>query len=91
MHKFKPVLALVFILATGVVAAPTLYAQGNQAPTGPSGGQGMTRDGMMGQGGMMQQMTQMMESCNKMMSSRNSGGQQQNDQKPAPSEPEKKG
>lgn len=91
MRKLKPTLAIVSIVAAGIVAAPTLYAQTNQTPSGSTGGQGMMRDGMMGQGGMMgmmQQMTQMMDQCNRMMGAR---GGNQNEQKPTPSEPEKKG
>jgi hypothetical protein len=97
MRKLGIAFVAVAILGTGIIAAPTLYAQGGQAPSGPTGGQGMMRDGMMGPGGMsgmmgmMQQMTQMMDQCNAMMTGRS--GDRPNDQwrKDAPATPEKKG
>ena len=94
MRNTTKLLAAASMLAAISLAAPSLYAQGEKPPSGSPSGPGMMRDGMMGQGGMgmMQQMTQMMESCNKMMSARrDSGGGQKEDQKPTPSDPEKKG
>lgn len=95
MRKVTTALLLASILAAGVAAAPSIYAQTNQEPSGSMMGHGMMRDkstknegGMMGMMHMMQQMSQMMDHCSNMM-----GDSRPNDQWPktTPSEPEKKG
>ena len=93
MRNFKKSVFLALVVGASLIAAPSLYAQGDQAPSGPKADQPAMQEGMMGQGGMggmmnmMQQMSRMMDHCNKMMSERRShdgGG------KAAPS-PDKKG
>ena len=94
MRKLTTALLLASILAAGVAAAPSIYAQTNQEPSGSMMGQGMMGDrstknegGMMGMMKMMQQMSQMMDHCSNMM-----GGDRPNDQwQNTPSQPEKKG
>ena len=51
-------------LTIAITAAPALRAQTSQAPQGST-----PQPNMMGQGGMMQQMSQMIESCTKVMQS----------------------
>ena len=90
MRSFKKSVYLTLVAGVALIAAPTLYAQGDQAPSGPKTDQPAMRGGMMGQGGMMnmmQQMSQMMEQCNKMMSEHRS---HEHDNKSAPAR-EKKG
>lgn len=100
MRKLRIALAAASILAGGIIAAPSLYAQGDKAPSGSTGDQGMMRGmmrgGMMGQDGMMgmmKQMSNMMDQCSKMMSSAGRGERQPGDQpkKDAPPAPENKG
>lgn len=99
MCKFTKTLLLAAILVAGGMAAPSLYAQGDQGPSGSMMGHGMmgdnsTKDGggmmgdMPGMMKMMKQMSQMMDHCNNMMSD-----SRPNDQwrKNSPSEPEQKG
>lgn len=96
MRKFTKTLLPAAILVTGVMAAPSLYAQGDQAPSGSMMRNGgmmgdkSTKDdgGMMGMMKMMTQMSQMMDRCNNMMSDNRPNEQWR---KNAPSEPEKKG
>lgn len=99
MHKSTTALLLGSVLFAGVMTAPSLYAQGNQEPSGSMMGRGMMGDrntnddgammGMMGMMKMMMQMSRMMDQCSNMMSADN----KPNDQwrKNSPSEPEKKG
>lgn len=100
MRRFTKTLLPAAILVAGVMAAPSLYAQGDQSPSGSMMGHGgmmgdkSTKDeggmmgDMMGMMKMMTQMSQMMDRCNNMMSD-----SRPNDQwrKSSPSEPEKKG
>ncbi len=77
MRKSLKTLIVASVLAAGVAVAPTLSAHETQNPQGPTMGQGMMgHGGMMGPGGMMGhggmtnmmgQMSQMMETCNKLM------------------------
>ncbi len=55
-------LAVTSALVIGFGAAPLVYAHDTDGSQGSMMGQGM-----MGQGGMMGQMREMMETCNKMM------------------------
>ena len=93
MHSFKKPVALALVAGAALIAAPSLYAQGDQSPSGPKTDQPAMQGGMMGQGGMggmmnmMQQMSQMMDQCNKMMSEHRS---HDHDTKSAPAT-EKKG
>lgn len=99
MRNVTKALVLAAILVAGVMAAPSLYAQGDQGPSGSMMGHRMMDDngtkddgGMMGEmkgmKKMMKQMSQMMDHCDNMMSD-----SRPNDQwrKSLPSEPEKKG
>ena len=95
MRNFKRSICVTLVAGTTLVAAPSLYAQGDQTPTAPKTDQPAMQGGMMGQGGMggmggmmnmMQQMSRMMDHCNKMMSERSHDG----GGKTAPS-PDKKG
>ena len=84
--QFKVLLATSALMG-GLLAAPILYAQstdsrGNQ-PSGMMSEGGMGQGGMMGHG-MMEQMTRMMENCNKMMESAMADDGQK--EAPAPSE-----
>lgn len=87
MHSFKKSVSLALVAGAALVAAPSLYAQGDQTPSGPKADRPAIQGGMMGQGGMggmmkmMEQMSQMMEQCNKMMSEHRS---QDHDNKSAP-------
>lgn len=90
MRKLRMALAAASIFAMGLVAAPALYAQSGQAPSGAGRGM-MGQDGMMS---MMTQMGQMMDQCSKMMSSAAQGERQPHEQKkdaPPPAAPENKG
>jgi hypothetical protein len=62
MQKHRKTLLLASTLALGLAAAPAIYAH----DSGGTGGSMMGR-GMMGQGGMMGQMSSMMENCSQMM------------------------
>jgi hypothetical protein len=93
MRKVTTALLLVSILAAGVAAAPSIYAQTNQEPSGSMMGRGMMGDnnkenegGMMDM--MMQQMSRMMDHCSNMMSGDRPNDQWRNN---TPSQPEKKG
>ncbi len=95
MRKLTKTLLPAAILAAGVMAAPSLYAQGDQDSSGSRMGHGMMGDkstkdekGMGDMMGMMKQMSQMMDHCNNMMSDSRPNDRQQKD---SPSEPEKKG
>ena len=87
MRRFKKSVYLTLVAGVALIAAPALYAQGDQAPSGQKTDQPTMQGGMMGQGGMggmmnmMQQMSQMMEQCNKMMSEHRS---HEHDNKSAP-------
>ena len=91
MRKFTTTLLLVSTLAAGAMAAPLLYAQGGQQPSGSMMGHGMMGDkntndrGMMG---MMKQMSEMMDHCNGMMSDRRPNDQWR---RTAPFTPDKSG
>lgn len=72
MRKLTTAFLVGSMLAAGVMAAPSLYAQGSHEPSGSMMGHGMMRDKstkdegeMMG---MMKQMSQMMDHCSNMMS-----------------------
>ncbi len=84
MRKSLKALIVASTFAAAIAAAPTLSAHETQNPQGPTIGQGMMGQGMMGSGGkmsMMGQMSQMMETCNKMMQ----GAMEKHD--PAPEAP----
>ncbi len=75
MRNLATTLVLTSILVAGVMAAPSLYAQGSQDQSGSMMGHGMmgdnnTRDegGMRGMMNMMKRMNEMMDHCNNMMS-----------------------
>ena len=91
MRKFTTTLLLVSTLVAGAMAAPLLYAQGGQQPSGSMMAHGMMGDkntndrGMMG---MMKQMSEMMDHCNGMMGDRRPNEQWR---KTSPSQPEKRG
>jgi hypothetical protein len=90
MRKLGTALAVVSVLTGGIIAAPTLYAQSDQPPSGSPGDQRTMRGGMMG---MMKQMSEMMGQCSKMMGSAGRGERQPGDQpkKDTPPAPENKG
>lgn len=95
MRKLTTALLLASILAAGIAAASTIYAQDNQERSGSMMGRGMigndnrkNEGGMMGMMNMMQQMSQMMDHCSNMMSDTRPNDQWRNN---APAEPEKKG
>lgn len=69
MRKSIKALAIASAIIAGLAAAPALYAHDSEE----SGGS-MMGSGMMGQGGMMGMMSEMMEGCNRMMQSMNHGG-----------------
>jgi hypothetical protein len=86
MRRKIPLIAASVMMAGLAVSA---YAQNDQnAPQQPppQGERGMMGGGMMGDQGMMAQMTRMMENCNKMMESHMQNHQHDGDQTP-----EKKG
>ena len=62
MRSSMKILAVSGLLVAGLAAAPVLYAHESDG------------SGMMGQGGMMGQMSEMMAGCNEMMPSMNQGG-----------------
>ena len=62
MRKHLKSLLVASTLAAGLAAAPAIYAHDSD----DAGGSMMGR-GMMGQGGMMGQMSPMMENCSQMM------------------------
>lgn len=99
MRKLTKALLPAAILIVGVMAAPSLYAQGDKRPSGSMMGRDMMGDkstkddgammgDMMGMMKMMKQMSQMMDHCNNMMSDSRPNDQWRKD---APAEPEKKG
>jgi hypothetical protein len=69
VRKSIKTLAVTSTVVAGLAAAPALYAHDSDGR-----GSSMMGPGMMGQGGMMGQMSEMMEGCNKMMQSMNRGG-----------------
>ena len=76
MRKSLKALIVASALAAGVAVAPTLSAHETQNPQGPTMGQGMMdHGGMMGH---MSQMSQMLETCNKLMQ----GAMEKRDQAP---------
>lgn len=96
MRKLTTTLALGLVLGFGLMAAPSLYAQDDQAQPAEKSDQGTMRGGMMGQGTMggmggmmtmMRQMSEMMNHCNRMMSEHHMRG---NERKRTP-RPEKEG
>ena len=99
MRKLTKVSLLASILLAAVMTAPTLYAQGDQQPSGSMMGHGMMGDestkgdggmmgDMMGMMKMMKQMSQMMDHCSNMMSNSHPNDQWR---KNTPSQPEKNG
>jgi Spy/CpxP family protein refolding chaperone len=62
MRKHLKTLLAASTLAAGLATAPTIYADDSG-----SAGSSMMGRGMMGQGGMMGQMSSMMENCSQMM------------------------
>jgi hypothetical protein len=62
MRKHLKTRLVASMLAAGLAAAPAIYAHDSDG----AGGSMMGR-GMMGQGGMMGQMSSMMENCSQMM------------------------
>jgi hypothetical protein len=62
MHKHLKTLLGASTLAAGLAAAPAIFAHDSDGADGSMMGRGM-----MGQGGMMGQMSSMVESCNQMM------------------------
>ena len=91
MRKFTTTLLLVSTLVAGAMAAPLLYAQGGQQPSGSMMGHGMMGDkntNDRGMTGMMKQMSEMMDHCNGMMGDRRPNEQWR---KTSPSQPEKRG
>jgi hypothetical protein len=92
MYSSLKFLALAATIVAGLLPSPIFAADTNQSP-GSNRGTGMMEHG--GMMNMMQQMSQMMESCNKMMQSkdgapdsRRPNGQWQKDM---PAQPDKKG
>src|SRR5262252_8143759 len=91
MRKFTTTLLLASTLVAGAMAAPSLYGQTGQQPSGSMMGHEMMGDkntndrGMMG---MMKQMSEMMDHCNGMMSDRRPNDQWRRN---APSAPDKSG
>jgi len=86
MRKHLRTLLVASMLAAGLAAAPAIYAHGSDG----AGGSTMGR-GMMGQGGMMGQMSSMMENCNQTMQAMMEDGheparpnEQWRDRQPAP-------
>jgi len=75
-------LVLASILGAAVTAAPSLYAQGGEEPSGSMMDHGTMGD-MTGMMKMMKQMSQMMDHCSNMMSDRRPNDQWR---KNAPSE-----
>ncbi len=71
MRKSLKALFVASAFVAGIAAAPTLYAHDSQASQGSTMGLGMMGGGSMMGGGnmmnMMSQMSEMMETCNKMM------------------------
>lgn len=62
--SFRP-MATTAVVITGLVGISSVYAQQQAAPEGmPNSGM---QDGMMPMMGMMQQMSEMMSNCNRMM------------------------
>jgi len=83
MRNSKRTLALTATLVAAIVGASTLYARDGEKPSGS-----MMRGGMMGEGNMMGQMSQMMDHCSTMMQA-GPRGRRPNDQwrKDAPAKP----
>lgn len=67
MRKSIKALAIASAVIAGLAVAPALYAHEESRDS-------MMGSGMMGQGSMMGQMSEMMEGCNRMMQSMNHGG-----------------
>ncbi len=76
MRKSLKALIVASALAAGVAVAPTLSAHETQNPQGPTMGQGMMDHG--GMMSMMGHMSQMLETCNKLMQ----GAMEKRDQAP---------
>ena len=99
MRKFTHIRVVAAVFAAGLIGTSAAFSFAAENPGSPATGPGMMhQDGgmkhgdMKGMMNMMGQMSQMMDQCGKMMSAgRDRGSKQQNDQKPAPSEQEKKG
>ncbi len=69
MRKSLKALIVASALAAGVAVAPAVSAHESQRPQGPTMGHGgmMDHHAMMNMMGHMRQMSQMVETCNKMM------------------------
>ncbi len=79
MRKSLKALIVASALAVGVAVAPELSARETQNPQGPTMGQGMMdHGGMTSMLGHMSQMSQMLETCNKLMQ----GAMEKRDQAP---------
>ncbi|ATU94480.1 hypothetical protein [Phyllobacterium zundukense] len=90
MYRSLKFLGLAATIGAGLaLASPIVAADDNQSPGSNMGSGMMEHGGMMN---MMQQMSQMMESCNKMMQSMPDSGKP-NEQGPMnmPMQPDKKG
>ena len=87
MRKTIRTIGIATLFLGGLAAASPLYAHSKSKP---SMGQDMMQGG--GMMGMMEQMTKMMELCNKMMASKmdGTGGHDMNQPMAPPAEPEKK-
>jgi hypothetical protein len=89
MYSSLKFLGLAVAIVAGIALTSPIFADDNQSPGSNMG------SGMMEQGGMMdmmKQMSQMMESCNKMMQSTpDSGKPNEQRRKDMPMQPEKKG
>lgn len=87
MRKSTKIIAITSVVVAALAAAPTLYAEDSQPPSGSMMGHGMM-GGMTG----MTSMGRMMDHCNQMMQSGGSGSRP-NDQwrKNAPTNPRKDG
>src|SRR3546814_20721960 len=72
MRNWIKALAVTSAIATGLVAAPALYAVESEGAEGQMMGTSMMGEG--GMMGMMQQMSKLMEGCGKMMQSAAPGG-----------------
>src|SRR3546814_17973128 len=72
MRNWIKALAVTSAIATGLVAAPALYAVESEGAEGQMSGTSMMGEG--GMMGLMQQMSKMMAGCGKMMQSAAPGG-----------------
>lgn len=78
MSKYTGILVVAFVLVAGIAAASSLYARDNHESSGSMMEQERGRDRTTGRGGMMKEMSQMMDRCSQMMG--NGGSNRPNDQ-----------